>query len=49
MNISELLAQSARTFHDRPAVCLGDATVHTYAGLRDRGATLAAGCLRMSA
>ncbi|WP_372023149.1 AMP-binding protein (plasmid) [Tistrella mobilis] len=43
MNISELLAQSARTFHDRPAVCLGDATVLTYAGLRDRGAALAAG------
>ncbi|MGD9865562.1 MAG: AMP-binding protein [Pseudodonghicola sp.] len=43
MNISELLAQSARTFAGRPAVCLGAETFCTYAGLRDRGAALAAG------
>ena len=43
MNISELLAQSARTFAQRPAVCLGGKTFCTYAGLRDRSAALAAG------
>jgi long-chain acyl-CoA synthetase len=43
MNIAELLAQSARTFGHRPAVSLGGSTFSTYAGLRDRAATLAVG------
>lgn len=43
MNIFQLLAQSARTFSERPAVCLGEKTFCTYAGLHDRSAALAAG------
>ena len=43
MNIAELLAQSARTFDQRPAVSLGGATFCTYGALRDRAAALAAG------
>ena len=43
MNIAELLAQSARTFDQRPAVSLGGAIFCTYGALRDRAAALAAG------
>ena len=42
MNIADLLTQSARTYGDRPAVCLGVSTFNTHARLRDRSAALAA-------
>jgi long-chain acyl-CoA synthetase len=40
MNIAMALANAAKAFADRPAVCLGGRTVHSYARLLQRSATL---------
>lgn len=37
MNLAQLLARSARTFPERPAVMVGTRPLHTYAGLAARG------------
>ncbi|MBW7901974.1 MAG: AMP-binding protein [Rhodocyclaceae bacterium] len=41
MNLAQLLARSARTFPERPAVMAGPRLLHTYAGLAARSARLA--------
>ncbi|SER59014.1 long-chain acyl-CoA synthetase [Azotobacter beijerinckii] len=41
MNLAQLLARSARTFPERPAVMVGTRPLHTYAGLAARAARLA--------
>lgn len=41
MNLAQLLARSARTFPERPAVMAGPHALHTYAGLAARAARLA--------
>ena len=40
MNIAMVLANAAKAFADRPAVCLGSATIHSYAQLLQRSAAL---------
>ena len=45
MNIASLLENAARSFGDRPALCLGDAVHADYAGFRVRAAALG-GALR---
>ena len=45
MNIATLLQNAGCNYGDKPAVCLGDSTVHTYARLCARAAALAS-CLR---
>jgi long-chain acyl-CoA synthetase len=40
MNIAMVLANAAKAFADRPAVCLGCATIHSYAQLLQRSAAL---------
>lgn len=47
MNIAQLLARSARTFPERPAVMAGPRPLHTYAALAARSARLA-GFLRQN-
>jgi long-chain acyl-CoA synthetase len=47
MTLPVLLANAARSFPDRPAVSVGLATVHDYAGLAARAARLAAGLAGM--
>ena len=47
MNLAHILARSARSFPERPAVLVGDRCVHTYAGLAARSARLA-GYLRQN-
>ncbi len=45
MNISGLLSNAARSFGDRPAICVGDQITHTYAQLHARSARLATGLI----
>ena len=40
MNIAMVLANAAKAFADRPAVCLGSKVVHSYAQLLQRSAAL---------
>ena len=47
MNLAHILARSARSFPERPALLVGDRCVHTYAGLAARSARLA-GYLRQN-
>ena len=42
MNIAMVLANAAKAFAGRPAVCLGESVVHDYAGLLKRSAALGA-------
>ncbi|WP_079436243.1 class I adenylate-forming enzyme family protein [Zoogloea sp. LCSB751] len=47
MNLAHILARSARTFPERPALLVGDRQLHTYAALAARSARLA-GYLRQN-
>ena len=47
MNLAQLLARSARTFPERPAVLVGSGCLHTYAALAARAARMA-GYLRQN-